>query len=237
MKKKDLIFIAVLMTVALLGWGGMTIARRGSRVVPPGSTSKGLGQEQETDENESVEQVTQTAGGDAGPTPAASNTGTDKNAEPAVPEPGNGENPEPAASNTGIDETAEPAASEPGNGENPEPSPTDTGNDETGEEHAAENGGKDLSKYGSIVISVNGEYYGDYSLGEDQVIEINDTNVVEIKDGAAKMIHAECPDQLCTYMGPVTGAYDLIVCLPNAVIIEGYAPAGSQDTLDIDGIS
>ena len=95
----------------------------------------------------------------------------------------------------------------------------------------------DLGAYGTIRISVSGNYFGTYSLGEDQVIEIGDTNVVEIADGEANMIHAECPDQLCTYMGPITGAYGLIVCLPNAVVIEGFAPEGKTDTVDIDGIS
>ena len=42
--------------------------------------------------------------------------------------------------------------------------------------------------YGSIRITVNGEEYGTYSLGKDQVIKINGTNVCEIKNGEVKMI-------------------------------------------------
>ena len=37
--------------------------------------------------------------------------------------------------------------------------------------------------YGSVRITVNGEVYGTYSLAKDQVIQINDTNVCEIKNG------------------------------------------------------
>ena len=46
--------------------------------------------------------------------------------------------------------------------------------------------------YGSIRITVNGEEYGTYSLGKDQVIKINGTNVCEIKNGEVKMTEADC---------------------------------------------
>lgn len=35
--------------------------------------------------------------------------------------------------------------------------------------------------YGTVRITVNGKEYGTYSLAKDQVIQINDTNVCEIK--------------------------------------------------------
>ena len=41
--------------------------------------------------------------------------------------------------------------------------------------------------HGSIQIMVDGELYGTYSLAEDQVIQIGDTNVCEIKDGEVKI--------------------------------------------------
>ena len=46
--------------------------------------------------------------------------------------------------------------------------------------------------HGSIQITVDGELYGTYSLAEDQVIQIGDTNVCEIKDGEVKMTEADC---------------------------------------------
>ena len=57
--------------------------------------------------------------------------------------------------------------------------------------------------YGSIRITVNGEEYGTYSLGKDQVIKINGTNVCEMKQKA------------------VDSTGGTIVCLPNKVVIEG----------------
>ena len=60
--------------------------------------------------------------------------------------------------------------------------------------------GEDASR---VRITVGGEEYGTYSLSEDQIIEINDTNVCEIKDGEVNMIQADCPDQLCIHQGPI----------------------------------
>ena len=73
----------------------------------------------------------------------------------------------------------------------------------------------------AVRITVGNEEYGIYSLEEDQEIEIGKTNTLKIEDGKAFMSHADCPDQLCMSMGPVDGPYDLIVCLPNLVVVEG----------------
>ena len=69
-------------------------------------------------------------------------------------------------------------------------------------------------------ITVLGKEYGVYSLDEDQVIKIGDTNVCEIKDKKVTMISAECPDQLCIHQGPICLQGETIVCLPNKVVLE-----------------
>lgn len=71
-----------------------------------------------------------------------------------------------------------------------------------------------------ICITADGEIYGKYSLLEDQVIEIGDTNICEIKDGKVKMIQADCPDQLCVHQKAADAQGGSIVCLPNKVVIE-----------------
>ena len=48
---------------------------------------------------------------------------------------------------------------------------------------------------GYVVVSVDGEEYGKYSLEEEQMVEIGETNRLEITDGGAKMVHADCPDR------------------------------------------
>ena len=87
-------------------------------------------------------------------------------------------------------------------------------------------------QYGSITITVDGEEYGTYSLGKDQTISINDTNVCEIKDGKAHMISATCPDHLCLKQREIDEKGGTIVCLPNKVVIEGNKSADSTDSSD-----
>ena len=87
-------------------------------------------------------------------------------------------------------------------------------------------------QYGSITITVDGEEYGTYSLGKDQTISINDTNVCEIKDGKAHMISATCPDHLCMKQREIDEKGGPIECLPNKVVIEGSKSADSTDSSD-----
>lgn len=92
--------------------------------------------------------------------------------------------------------------------------------------------------YGSIRITVDGSVLGTYSLGEDQIIRINDTNVCEIKDGQARMIEATCPDHLCMdQQGPVGPDGGIIVCLPNKVIIEGEKASSGNNGSGVDAIA
>lgn len=100
--------------------------------------------------------------------------------------------------------------------------------------------GLHLSGKGSetIRITVNGEEYGIYSLSEDQIISIGETNVCQIKDGRAFMIEATCPDHLCMEQNAVDGTGGTIVCLPNKVVIEGGTTAATgQSSPEIDAVT
>ena len=92
-----------------------------------------------------------------------------------------------------------------------------------------------------IQITVDGEVYGIYSLGEDQEIAIGDTNVCRISGGKVKMIQADCPDHLCMKQNAVDSRGGTIVCLPNRVVIEAVAPEESGDEgsggLSIDAVA
>lgn len=76
------------------------------------------------------------------------------------------------------------------------------------------------SRGASVVIEVDGEEYGCYSLQEDQIIEINGTNRLQIADGSASMIYGDCPDQICVRTAPIEHVHDVIVCMPNRVTVE-----------------
>lgn len=69
-----------------------------------------------------------------------------------------------------------------------------------------------------IQITVDGDIYGEYSFEKNQEIQINDTNVLEIKDRKAVMINADCPDQLCVHQRAIFRNGESIICLPNKVI-------------------
>ncbi|HIX99936.1 NusG domain II-containing protein [Eubacterium sp. ER2] len=74
---------------------------------------------------------------------------------------------------------------------------------------------------GVAVIRVNGEIEGTYPLSEDREISVNGgTNILRIRNGKAKMIEADCPDQLCVNQRAVSADNESIICLPNKVIVE-----------------
>lgn len=75
-----------------------------------------------------------------------------------------------------------------------------------------------------IVITRNGELYGTYNLSQNQTIEIENTdhevtNTLQIKDGVAKMIEADCPDKLCMHQKAISMSKENIVCLPNRIVV------------------
>lgn len=82
-------------------------------------------------------------------------------------------------------------------------------------------------------ITVAGKKYGTYALEKEQTIEIQDTNVCEIKDGKVSMISAQCPDQLCRRQGPIHRQGETIVCLPNRVVLE-IKGTGEQAEVPLD---
>ena len=72
-----------------------------------------------------------------------------------------------------------------------------------------------------VVVKVDGVIQGTYSLSEDCKIRINDgTNILEISNGKADMIEADCPDQLCVNQKAVSRNHENIICLPNKVVVE-----------------
>lgn len=86
-----------------------------------------------------------------------------------------------------------------------------------------------------IVITVDGEEYGTYSLLEEQTITIGEgdtINIIEIKGGKAYMKEASCPDQLCVDQNEISFDKESIICLPNKVVITVTSDVES----DLDGI-
>ena len=91
------------------------------------------------------------------------------------------------------------------------------------------------SKEQILRITVSGEEYGTYSLEEDQVIKVGDTNICEIKDKKVSMLSADCPDQLCIHQRTIQLQGETIVCLPNKVVLE-ITGTRQTDQEALDGV-
>ena len=95
-----------------------------------------------------------------------------------------------------------------------------------------------VQKGGTTVrILSDGQLYGTYHLTNDQESPIQKegevVNILKISDRKAKMIQADCPDQLCVHQKSICRQGETIVCLPNKIVVE---IEGEQDA-DLDSIS
>lgn len=88
-----------------------------------------------------------------------------------------------------------------------------------------------------IQITIDGEMYKTLPLNEDTTITINGfdngSNTLQIKDGYASVIDADCPDKLCQKQKKIHYKGESIVCLPNKVIISVI----SREETVLDGVS
>lgn len=93
----------------------------------------------------------------------------------------------------------------------------------------------------TVKITVDGAVYGIYALDEDQEIPVLvdgvQTNYVRISDGEADMVTATCPDLLCVHQKKISKANEMIVCLPNKVVVEVVAADGEGGTADFDAVA
>ena len=74
-----------------------------------------------------------------------------------------------------------------------------------------------------VVVSVGGEETAVFSLDEETewVIEgRGGCNVLEIRDGKARIAEADCPDKLGARSGWISRRGQSILCLPHQVVVE-----------------
>ena len=70
----------------------------------------------------------------------------------------------------------------------------------------------------AVEVRVDGETVVTLPLDRDTEYACRGLTVV-VKDGAAYVKDADCPDKLCEKVGPLTKAGDVAVCLPNRVTL------------------
>lgn len=89
-----------------------------------------------------------------------------------------------------------------------------------------------------VSIQINGEEINtiEFSkdiVGETYVLETEfGRNVLKFGDGEVKIIEASCPDQLCVKQGKIGQVGQLIVCLPNRLVVEIKANNAGNDDID-----
>ncbi len=94
-------------------------------------------------------------------------------------------------------------------------------------------------KSGALVrVRVNNKEFGSYSLNKNQTIRIREDdweNILEIKNGKASMVKADCPDKICVNHAAISKKGETIVCLPHKVVIEVIDQDGikKEDSIDI----
>ena len=81
-----------------------------------------------------------------------------------------------------------------------------------------------------VIVRVNGEETGRYSLSQDGTYELNGgSNILVIENGAAYLTEADCPDKLCVKQGKVKNSGECITCLPNRLTVTVYGAAQGVD--------
>lgn len=82
-----------------------------------------------------------------------------------------------------------------------------------------------------LEITIDGELYGTYPLNEEQKIDVISSygrNTVVIKENAATVTEADCPDKICAEMQKISQDGEIICCLPHRLFltVRGAEDAG-----------
>lgn len=91
-------------------------------------------------------------------------------------------------------------------------------------------------KYVSIQINgeeINAIKFSKNIIGEKYTIETEyGKNVIQFGDNEIKIIEASCLDKLCIKQGTINQVGQLLVCLPNRLVIEIKSDGQNQNNID-----
>ena len=90
-----------------------------------------------------------------------------------------------------------------------------------------------------VVVSVDGKKTAEYPLKKDATYELSGshlgTNTLVIRSGKVYISEANCPDKQCMKQGKISRAGEMLVCLPNRVVVK--IVDSKKDEPVIDGVS
>lgn len=86
------------------------------------------------------------------------------------------------------------------------------------------------------IVEVDGKEYGRYSLEEKEAKTLDvrtqfGYNKIEISGGGVRVTESDCPDKLELRRGEIRSAGQMLVCLPNRLVIH------ISGTREVDGIA
>jgi len=92
---------------------------------------------------------------------------------------------------------------------------------------------------GKVVVSLDDKVVFVAPLNKDRRVELEGPlgmTVLEIKDGAARIISSPCTKKICIHMGEVRHSGDLLACIPNHLVINIEGDKDGEDDGDYDFI-
>ncbi|MFI3313207.1 MAG: NusG domain II-containing protein [Eubacteriales bacterium] len=69
-----------------------------------------------------------------------------------------------------------------------------------------------------VVVTQAGHVVATVDATMDQTVEVGG-NTIQIQDGTATMVSADCPNQVCVHQGTITQGGQVIVCAPNQITV------------------
>ena len=86
-----------------------------------------------------------------------------------------------------------------------------------------------------VQVEIDGKIVDTIKLDEDFEKEYKngeDSNKLEIKDGRATMISANCPDGICVNHKPIYRNGESIICLPHKMVVTVTGDSPTDDEID-----
>lgn len=95
---------------------------------------------------------------------------------------------------------------------------------------------KSGNEEGVLEITIDGELYGNFPLGEDTEMTVTTSygsNTVVIEQGRAYVREADCPDKICAGMPRISQDGEMICCLPHRL----FLTVKSEKSTEYDAIA
>ena len=90
----------------------------------------------------------------------------------------------------------------------------------------------------TVPVSINGKVTASFPLDTDTTYTIKTAdggiNVLEIKNGAARIAEANCPDELCVHQKKISHQGENLICLPHKVMVD---ITNSEKKATLDGVA